>query len=58
MKSTYSGPQAADCVEVAAQSSAIHIRDSKDESGPHLTLAPAAWAAFVRYVGEVAPARR
>ncbi|MFB7636179.1 DUF397 domain-containing protein [Streptomyces sp. NPDC056149] len=58
MKSTYSGPQAADCVEVATQPSAIHVRDSKDATGPRLTLGPVAWVAFVRYAAEVVPVRR
>lgn len=34
------------CVEVAAQTSAIAVRDSKDPSGPALIFAQAAWQAF------------
>lgn len=30
----------------AAPSISVHIRDSKRRSGPTLTIAPAAWAAF------------
>ncbi|MBQ0984890.1 DUF397 domain-containing protein [Streptomyces sp. F63] len=65
-KSSYSGDEGGDCLEVAysggrsmltpAQDnacsegatgpSAVHIRDSKHRSGPTLTIAPTAWAAF------------
>jgi hypothetical protein len=46
-KSSYSGSQGGDCVEVAAHPLAVHIRDSKNPAGPVLTIAPAAWSAFV-----------
>ncbi len=46
-KSTHSGDEGGACVEVAAHPAAIHVRDSKNPDGPSLTLAPAAWAAFV-----------
>jgi hypothetical protein len=46
-KSSYSGSEGGDCVEVSAQPAAIHIRDSKN-TGPILTVAPGTWAAFVR----------
>ncbi|MEV6310055.1 DUF397 domain-containing protein [Streptomyces sp. NPDC051840] len=47
-KSSYSGSEGGACVEVAAHPSAVHIRDSKaGDSGPVLTVPPAAWAAFV-----------
>lgn len=46
-KSSYSSDAGGDCVEVAAHSLAVHIRDSKNPAGPVLTVAPAAWAAFV-----------
>lgn len=38
-----------DCVEVATTPRAIHVRDSKNTDGPHLSLAPNAWADFVTY---------
>ncbi|MFG2954768.1 DUF397 domain-containing protein [Streptomyces sp. NPDC048291] len=47
-KSTYSEEGSA-CVEIAPTPTAIHIRDSKHPSGPHLTLQPTAWADFVSY---------
>ncbi|WP_405602474.1 DUF397 domain-containing protein [Streptomyces sp. NBC_01410] len=46
-KSSYSGSQGGDCVEVSTHPLAVHIRDSKNPSGPVLTVAPDAWAAFV-----------
>ncbi|WP_405880318.1 DUF397 domain-containing protein [Streptomyces sp. NBC_01136] len=41
-----------DCVEVATTPGAIHVRDSKNISGPQLALTPEAWAAFVPYASE------
>ncbi|MFJ6986441.1 MULTISPECIES: DUF397 domain-containing protein [unclassified Streptomyces] len=48
-KSSYSGSEGGDCVEVAAGRSAVHVRDSKDvpSAGPVLRVAPTAWAAFL-----------
>lgn len=47
-KSSYSGDQGGDCVEVAAPPSpTIAIRDSKTPAGPHLTLGPTAFSAFL-----------
>ncbi|WP_420116709.1 DUF397 domain-containing protein [Micromonospora sp.] len=36
-----------DCVEVAAFTDAVAVRDSKDRPGPVLTFPPAAWTGFV-----------
>jgi hypothetical protein len=47
-KSTYS-PDGSNCVEIAAAPATIHVRDSKNTGGPHLTVAPSAWAAFLSY---------
>ncbi|MFF3615930.1 DUF397 domain-containing protein [Streptomyces sp. NPDC002580] len=47
IKSSYSTADGPDCVEVAAAPDGILVRDSKDPDGPRLTLAPAAWAAFL-----------
>ncbi|WP_330338430.1 DUF397 domain-containing protein [Streptomyces sp. NBC_00557] len=46
-KSSYSDGEGGDCLEVAAHPTAIHIRDSKTPTAPHLTVSPAAWSAFV-----------
>ncbi|WP_433368955.1 DUF397 domain-containing protein [Streptosporangium sp. CA-115845] len=48
IKSSYSGPNGDDCVEVAINLPGIvAVRDSKDPSGPALTFSPAAWNNFL-----------
>ncbi|MFC8245180.1 DUF397 domain-containing protein [Streptomyces chartreusis] len=50
-KSTYSdGPDGDSCVEIAATTDAVHVRDSKDVEGPRLMLTLEAWTDFVPYV--------
>jgi hypothetical protein len=46
-KSSYSGGGTGNCVEVANGIDAISMRDSKNASGPTITVTPAAWRAFV-----------
>lgn len=45
-KSSYSGGEGDNCVEVALRPEAVHVRDSKDTSRRPLVVTPAAWAAF------------
>ncbi|GHH89311.1 DUF397 domain-containing protein [Streptomyces capitiformicae] len=45
-KSSYSGSENDNCVEVAMRPEAIHIRDSKDKAIRPLVVTPTAWAAF------------
>ncbi|THC42704.1 DUF397 domain-containing protein [Streptomyces sp. A1499] len=47
-KSSYSGSEGGNCVEVSAHPTAIHIRDSKNPDGPHFTVAPDTWTAFLK----------
>ncbi|MFE2879707.1 DUF397 domain-containing protein [Streptomyces roseus] len=47
-KASYSGTTGGECVEVATQPCLVAVRDSKDPEGPAFTVAPAAFAAFVR----------
>ncbi|SEQ51951.1 DUF397 domain-containing protein [Streptomyces radiopugnans] len=47
VKSSYSGSNDNDCVEVAATPGTVHVRDSKDIRGPRLAFAPDAWADFL-----------
>ncbi|WP_327661080.1 MULTISPECIES: DUF397 domain-containing protein [unclassified Streptomyces] len=48
-KSSYSSDEGGACVEVATHPTAIHVRDSKNaDGGPHFTVAPEAWTAFLR----------
>ncbi|MER5550102.1 DUF397 domain-containing protein [Streptomyces sp. NPDC002793] len=50
VKSSYSDTSNGnDCVEVAAASGAVRVRDSKNVPGPHVGFGPAAWADFVAY---------
>lgn len=49
-KSSYSDNEGGDCVEVAfpvPRLTEVHIRDSKNPTGPTLTLGAPAWKAFV-----------
>lgn len=48
-KSSYSAGDGGECVEVATTVDAVLVRDSKDVARPHLAVAPARWAHFVRY---------
>ena len=49
VKSSYSDDEGGDCVEVAVSLAplTVHVRDSKNPTGPTLTLPAPAWAAFV-----------
>ncbi|MGJ3559184.1 DUF397 domain-containing protein [Streptomyces sp. INA 01156] len=51
-KSSYSGGDGDDCVEVAVRPEAIHIRDSKDKRIQPLAVTPTAWAAFTALAAE------
>ncbi|WP_405480738.1 DUF397 domain-containing protein [Streptomyces sp. NBC_00009] len=52
-KSSYSSNSSeADCIEVAPTPTTIHIRDSKTTLGPHLTVTPTTWAAFITYAAQ------
>jgi hypothetical protein len=44
-KSSYSGGNGGECVEVAA-SGRVLVRDTKDRAGAVLTFTPEAWRAF------------
>ncbi|MEU6196722.1 DUF397 domain-containing protein [Streptomyces sp. NPDC047061] len=46
-KSSYSGAEGGQCVEVAAGTGAVHIRDSKAMAGPVIHVSREAWAGFV-----------
>ncbi|WP_432095383.1 DUF397 domain-containing protein [Streptomyces sp. bgisy100] len=47
--SGHSGSEGGECVEVATCPGAVHVRDSKNRTGPALTFTPDAWSAFVDY---------
>ncbi|NGO41332.1 DUF397 domain-containing protein [Streptomyces ureilyticus] len=46
-KSSYSGTEGGDCVEVAAGTAVVHVRDSKAVAGPVVTVSREAWAGCV-----------
>lgn len=46
-KSSYSGGDGGQCVEVATGADAVHVRDSKDVARPALRVSRDAWAGFV-----------
>lgn len=49
IKSSYSSEEGGECVEVAASSAAVHVRDSKAVTGPALTTDRTAWVAFIGF---------
>lgn len=52
-KSTHSGPNGGNCVEVAALRGNVAVRDSKDPDGPVLTFRPATWRAFTTAIKQI-----
>ena len=46
-KSSYSGANGGECVEVAATAGTVLVRDTKDRNGNVLSVPPSAWRAFV-----------
>ncbi|WP_406450829.1 DUF397 domain-containing protein [Streptomyces sp. NBC_00876] len=52
-RSSYSDSSSGNnCVEVAAASHTVHVRDSKHTHGPRPTHTPHAWAAFVAFASQ------
>ena len=49
-RSSYSGNEGGECVEVAASHGTVHVRDSKDRAVPALAFGADAWGAFVALV--------
>jgi hypothetical protein len=49
-KSSYSGSNGGECVEVASMAGAVLVRDTTDRSGPVLTFTADAWRAFASTV--------
>ncbi|GAA2387165.1 DUF397 domain-containing protein [Streptomyces glaucosporus] len=52
IKSSHSADDGPACVEVAATPATVHVRDSKRIQGPHLAIAPNAWAGFLAYAAD------
>ncbi|MEU1704445.1 DUF397 domain-containing protein [Streptomyces sp. NPDC005706] len=51
-KSSYSGAQGGECVEVATCPHTVHVRDSKDRNRRGLALGSGAWAAFLGFAAD------
>ncbi|RGD62776.1 DUF397 domain-containing protein [Kitasatospora xanthocidica] len=53
-KSSYSGDDGAECIEVALGflSGVVPVRDSKDPHGPALVFPSAAWDSFIAAIQE------
>jgi hypothetical protein len=47
-RSSYSGAEGGQCVEVASGTGVVHIRDSKAVAGPAICVSRKAWLGFVR----------
>ncbi|RAJ59924.1 uncharacterized protein DUF397 [Streptomyces sp. Amel2xB2] len=48
-KSSHSSDQGGNCVEVSERPGTVHVRDSKDATGPQLAFPAPQWAAFTTY---------
>ncbi|MET9370546.1 DUF397 domain-containing protein [Streptomyces griseoflavus] len=46
-KSSYSGAEGGQCVEVANGTAGVHVRDSKAAAGPVVTVSRDAWTGFI-----------
>ena len=47
-KSSFSDPNGGNCVQARQPASeAVQVRDSKNPSGPVLSVSPAAWMSFI-----------
>jgi hypothetical protein len=49
-KSSYSGANGGNCIEIAAAGRTVAVRDSKDPDGPALAFAPKDWQRFADQV--------
>lgn len=58
-KSSYSGGQGGNCIEVGGLDNRVLVRDSKYTAGPMLRFTPDAWRKFANRVkGSLASGRR
>jgi hypothetical protein len=49
VKSSYSGGEGGECVEMAHSPTAVYVRDSKDRQGARLTFGSSEWSEFIRF---------
>ncbi|WP_316776019.1 DUF397 domain-containing protein [Streptomyces sasae] len=57
-KSSYSNGMGGECLEVAALSESIVVRDSKVTLGPQVTMNNTAWRSFIRALAPIQPKTR
>jgi hypothetical protein len=55
-RSTYSGANSGNCIEVGTAARVVAVRDSKDRRGPALAFTPGNWQVFTRRVKAGGPA--
>ncbi|MEV6055234.1 DUF397 domain-containing protein [Streptomyces sp. NPDC052107] len=51
-KSSYSGTQGDNCIEVAVTEQAVHVRDSKDSMRTPFAVGRDGWLRFLHFVAE------
>ncbi|MCF6521838.1 DUF397 domain-containing protein [Streptomyces sp. JJ36] len=51
-KSSYSGSQGDDCIEVAVTGQGVCVRDSKDVARPHFAVGREEWTRFLEFVAD------
>lgn len=51
-KSSYSGGNTTECVEVAHLTNFVGVRDSKNPEGPRLMVSHSTWGVFVHAIDE------
>lgn len=51
-KSSYSGAQGGECLEVATCPHTVHVRDSKDTNRPGVAVRSETWAAFIGFAAD------
>lgn len=49
-KSSYSGPNGGDCVEVARSPEQVKVRDTRNRGAGHLAVPSSEWSAFLAEV--------
>ncbi|CAM5426806.1 hypothetical protein STENM223S_09266 [Streptomyces tendae] len=47
IRSSYSGAEGGQCVEMASDTRSVHVRDSKAVPGPVVRVSREAWARFI-----------
>ncbi|MCX4667970.1 DUF397 domain-containing protein [Streptomyces sp. NBC_01381] len=52
VKSSYSGAEGGQCIEVAVCSNGVYIRDSKDTARPSLSVSPRGWTTFIGFAAQ------